>query len=530
MKTRITDVLKQFISERIPQKATNIFFQMFNGIQAMFQTLEYRLDIFKRERNILTAQNLSSLRHLASQNGFEPNLRTPATGILMIRIAPKLYNRVGYPLFIKPYSTFVNKISKLNYLYISDKTIRLDGSVYYVPVVEGIIKTETRVAESDDYIQSFYISEDKIAENSFVIEVKGKQFQEVKSFFNNDGINDNKQFLVKFSNDAQKPIIVYVKGLKVNDSVNITYRLTNGELGNIKDKQEFETEDIVDSYGSLIIPADDEITIVNMSGFSLGSNGTDENTLRAAIGFNHNINLLFDNISYRNFLNKFSTILVQDIKINKEHKQINNIYLWKKNSLNPTNNNSDIVKQYQQIIDYKQYILNDDEKIELNKILDSNEYCLSSHNLFNAQINKFALQIMFDSKDDMELYKPELEQLIYFEFSKFLYIRKHSLNLEVLFDEFKESHNMKFEYILFNELIEQKKIQNKTDIETPYIIYHTVDENKDYFLKSDDNNKNYQENIEGPFLPILKGDFDICDSEFNRYKLFFDINWTIKDY
>lgn len=525
---RISDILKQFISERIPQKATNIFFQMFNGIQAMFEHLEYRLDIFKRERNILTAQNLASLRSLAAENGYEPKLRTPAKGLLLIKITPKLFNRLGYPLFLKPYSSFTNKLTKLEYIYVSDKTIRIDTNSIYVPVVEGAIVTKTEIAKTADYIQRFYLNEENIAEDSIVIEVSGTQFQEVKSFYDNEGINDNKQFEIKFSNNAQTPVILYIKGLKQNDTINITYRLTNGELGNLNEQQEFETESLVDKYGSQINPANDEIKIVNISGFTLGSNGTDENALRQAIGYNHGINLLFDNVSYRNFLSKFSTILVQDIKINKDTKQINNIYVWRKHSLNPTNNSKDIIKQYQQIIDFQQYILPDNEKSDLNKILTEYEYCLSSHNLYNAQVCKWALQITFDTQEELNTYREALEQLIYFEFSKFLYIRANYLNLEVLFKDFMEANGVQFEYMVFNEKIEHRKLTKKENIDTPYIIYHTVNDQADYILRSEDNNKNYQTNIEGPYLPILKGDFNIADSKFESFKLFSDINWNIR--
>lgn len=524
---RISEILKQFISERIPAKATNIFFQMFNGIQAMFESLEYRLDISKRERNILTAQSLASLRSLAAQNGYEPKLRTPAKGIILMKVSPKLFNRVGYPLFIKPYSVFTNTITKLNYYYISDKTIRIDSNNYYIPVVEGLIVNQSEISSSD-YIQRFYIPEEKVAEDSFMVEVEGNQFQEVKSFYDNEGINDNKQYMVKFSTNAQQPIIVYIKGLKLDDNITITYRLTNGELGNLTTQQKFETESIVDSYGGEIVPGDDEISIVSINGFGLGSNGTDANALRGAIGFNHSINLLFDNVSYRNFLSKFSTILVQDIKISVENKQINNIYLWKKNTLNPVNNSTDIILQYKQIIDYKQYVLPEKEVIELNKVLEEFEYCLSSHNLFPAKTCNYAFQIMFNSKEDLNTYKSAIEQLLYHEFSKFLYIRNYSLNLEILFDDFKLQNELNFEYTVFNQVIEQKKIQELTSIDTPYIIYHTVDGDKDYILKSQQSNKNYTQNIEGPYLPILKGDFDICDSEFKKVQLFFDINFVIR--
>ena len=72
---RISTILRQYISERIPKFATNIWYQLFNAIEGAFNHIEYRLDIFKRERNILTAQHLSSLRNLAAQNGYEPVLK-----------------------------------------------------------------------------------------------------------------------------------------------------------------------------------------------------------------------------------------------------------------------------------------------------------------------------------------------------------------------------------------------------------------------------------------------------------------------
>ena len=75
------------------------------------------------------------------------------------------------------------------------------------------------------------------------------------------------------------------------------------------------------------------------------------------------------------------------------------------------------------------------------------------------------------------------------------------LNLEVLFDNFMNENNVNFSYVIFNENDENKKIANNTDeVITSYIVKH--DE----------------------YLPILKGDFNIIDSENKIVKLFFDIN------
>lgn len=518
---RISTILKQFISERIPNKATNIFFQMFNGIEAMFTNLEYRLDIFKRENNILTAQNLSSLRSLAAQNGVEPTLRIPAKGILLVKISPKLFTRVGYPLFIKPYSVFINKLTQVNYTYVSDKTIRIDsGSTsVYVPVIEGTLK-QIQVQGSTDFIQRIYLNDSKIADKSIIIESNGKEFTEVKSFYDNYGLNNNRQFIIKWSTNPQYPIIVYIKGHELNQTINITYRLTNGELGNISKTQKFETESIVDTYGSYVVPNTNEISIVNISGFNMGSNGTDENSLRSAIGFNHSQEVLFDNISYRNFLSKFSTICLQDIKIDNLRKQINNIYVWKKICFD-TETNQNIIIEYKKVIKslLKDGFLSDTDKQNISEIISENEYCLSSHNLYGPKTNNYAIQIMFDNIDDMELHKHQIEELIYFEFSKFLYIRNHSINLESLINKYREQNNIKLWYLLFDKRIEQEKIKSLTNnsnlqhferIETPYIINHTVDGFKEDGTRSVlTRNKPYQSNDEGPWLPLLVGEFDI---------------------
>jgi hypothetical protein len=209
---------------------------MFNGIEAMFSILEYRLNVFKKNSNILTADNLASLRHLASSNGFEPVLKVPSMGVILIQVSPQLFGRIGFPLFINSNSSFENVNSKLTYFYVGSKSIRINSEQTLVPVVEGYLKTEEFTANGD-FISRFYLSEADIAENSISIISNGQQYEEVKSFYDNENFNSNRQFLFKYSNDTQNPIVVYVKGLENNQIVSITYRLTSGELGNIEGTQ-----------------------------------------------------------------------------------------------------------------------------------------------------------------------------------------------------------------------------------------------------------------------------------------------------
>jgi hypothetical protein len=502
----IKEILGQYLSERIPRKVTNILWEIFNGIEASFNSLEYRLNIFKRERNILVAQQLSSLRSLAAQNGFQPVLKIPAKGIIYIKVNPKLFARVGYPLFIPAYSLFTNKNNKLTYYYSDNKPFKISNSdSLFIPLVEGTVKSVTQTASSE-YIQRFYLADNNIADGSISILINGDtEFVEVKSFFDNENLNSNKQFLTKFGINSLKPIAIYIKGLNDKDSIVISYRLTEGELGNIVGLNEFETEAIIDSNGETISIEDDEIQIVNYNGFNLGSNGTDENALRAAIGYNHGKTLLFDNLSYAEFIGKYSTILLQSISNPEKQKTINNIYVSRKQAIQNNSLNIDnYINQYKTIISNKLYLLNVSEKLMLSKVLEEYEYALTSHNIYDANVNKFAFQIIMESQQDIENYGDQIKEILYSNFAKFLYSKNHIFNIENIFDTYQSINKINFEYIIFNEKIESNKILNRVDSSTPYVITHS----------------NY--------LPILCGDFPICDSNFISYKLFTDINIVLK--
>lgn len=420
----------------------------------------------------------------------------PASGIISINIKPKVFNTFGYPLYLPPYSVFVNKSSGLQYYYNSNTVLKIDNSTVLVPLVEGEIETLNHIA-TGLHIERIYLDSDAIADKSISLSVGDKIFTEVKSFYDNEGLFDDRQFVVKFSNRLDNPIVVYVKGAKLNDNIAIVYRMTSGENGNINYKAIFETENIINSQGNQIELTDEDSTIVSVSGFSLGSNGTDENALRAAIGFNHGSNILFDSVSYSEFINKFSTVLLQSVVPNRT---INNIYLSKKQYIN-TEAIIKIEESYKNIIDFKTYLLPKEDLDQLSNLISNNEYALSSHNLIDSKINKYAIQILFKTQIDNKKYSFELKNLLYLEFSKFLYNKNHSINMELLFTDFMNKYNISFEYSVFNNIIENNKLKDKVNQLTPYIIKSTDE-----------------------YLPILRGDFDICDFEFKPVKLFFDIN------
>lgn len=498
----IVDLLKKYISSKIPQTQTNIFYLMFNGISAAFEYVEYRLNIRKRESNILTANYESSLRSLAAENGFEPVSKIPAKGIVKMYVNPKLFSRVGYPLFLTPYSTFRDVNTNIEYYYDNDKSLKIDSNNYLVPLVEGSVRSMS-VTSNGYYIERVYIESPDVVSNSLMVSVGGIQFTEVKSFFDNEGLYDDKQFIVKFSENPQKPIVVYIKGTNKNDTIDLTYRISIGELGNITYDTNFTIDGLIDNYGNEVVPDETEIIITNKSGFNLGSNGTTKDSLRAAIGYNHGQTLLYDSTTYSQFINKYSNLMLQKIVLSEYSKSINNIFLFKKQYFNIQS--EDAISVYKEIIRRKSYLLSANDKNNLNESLDKYSYCLASHNLFDGEINNFAIQILFETKNDLDKFYEDLEKKIYIEFSEFLYTKNKSLDLHSFMSNYMNENNVKFEYTLFNQNDEKYKLQNKTSKETSYVIKH----------------ENY--------LPILNGNFEIADNEFNPISLFFDINFASEE-
>ena len=498
----IVDLLKKYISNKVPQSQTNIFYLMFNGISAAFEYVEYKLNIRKRESNILTANYESSLRSLAAENGFEPVSKIPAKGIAKMYVSPKLFSRVGFPLFLTPYSVFKDTNTNIEYYYDSDKALKIDSNNYLIPLVEGAVRTTSAIS-TGQYIERVYIESPDVASNSVIVSVGGVEFTEVKSFFDNEGLYDNKQFIVKFSENPQKPIVVYVKGTQLNETIEISYRISVGELGNISYDTTFTVDGIIDNYGNEISPDDSEMIITNKSGFSLGSNGTTKDALRASIGYNHGQNLLYDSVTYRQFINKYSNLMLQKIILSDYSKSINNLYLFKRQYFNIQS--EDAISKYKEIIRRKTYLLTSTDKENLDKSMETNSFCLSSHNIFDGEINRFAVQILFETKDDVDKFSEDLNQKIYMEFSEFLYNKDKVFDIHSFMANYMNSNNVKFEYTLFNEYDETQKLANKTAKETSYIIKHET------------------------HLPILDGSFSIADNEFNPVNLFFDINFAAED-
>jgi hypothetical protein len=325
---------------------------------------------------------------------------------------------------------------------------------------------------------------------------------------------NDRQFLVKYSSDIQYPIIVYVKGLQLDEQIEITYIVSVGEDGNISSKLLFETDDIVDNYGVAVDASDEELEIVNASGFNFGSNGTDENSLRSAVGFNHGSHLLYDVQSYQTFISKYSTILLQRITTSEKHKSIINLYLSKRCDLNVSNDATftSIQEAYRRIINNNMFMLTASELESISSLLDEYEYGMTSHNILDPITNKYSIQITFESVEEHDKHANEIGSLVYKWFVPFFYNSSYILNLDDKMTDYMDEHATKFDYYVFSEQIERTKIKIMTGELT----------------QSDDfDDSNWSKISSKDHLPLLASNFDVIDTSDDLTKEVFTIPFDI---
>lgn len=446
----IRELLEPYISSKIPRTLTNIFWNMFHGIETGLRYLDSYVKIQTRERRITTAQEVGSLRHIAATNGFEPQLKVPASGKLLLSATGKLFAKAGNTIYIPPYCEFTDKLTNIVYYYDGANIVKLSNTSVIIPVKQGIVETKQHTSLGRK-LETVLIDSENIAEGSLTVFDTNtlQQFTQIQSFLDNVNYNDNKQFVLKHSSKPKSPIILYIKGTTANQQLTISYRNTHGALGNISGSATFDSSGLLNYRGEQIDFSDDDLVISNYEGFKLGSDGSDINMLRSSVGFNHGIRLLFDVASYKQYCSAYSTLYIQKVYVDDNLKSLKHIFVGRKAIFTGP---SEINKNaYNNCVTSKQYWLADSEFNQLTQTLSDNEFALSSHELHKSEITRYALQITFATNDDRLKHQSELELAIYEQFAKFLYDNGHTLNVDTFMFDFMESKGIKFEFLIFSD-------------------------------------------------------------------------------
>ena len=143
------------------------------------------------------------------------------------------------------------------------------------------------------------------------------------------------------------------------------------------------------------------------------------------------------------------------------------------------------------------YVLSEANKKELSNILSEHEHCLSSHEIHDSLVCKYAFQIMFDNIQDKDYHQNRIAALIYKEFAQFLYDKSHVFYIDDFIHDYEVDNNINLDYYVFKSV--------------------------------DDGDSEKRQIKHADYLPVLQGNFDIVTDDGNTVQLFADINFVVRN-
>jgi hypothetical protein len=313
--------INQYLAKSLPSRIlskVNIFELTLATLQDIFHLNMFYVEDSLIENNIAVAQNPLSVRGLAQLSGHSATRSISSYGVLEFRLKPDISALTPTIIFD---STIIRcKANQLKYtLNSATKTVNSDNESITLDFIEGYFKTQTIVVDSDIARYIAHIDDSMIIENSNIsVAINGIKFKQFAGLY--DMAADDNGYLIRNGIANQIDIVfgdsVYGRKLNVGDTIEITYLITNGSLGNIESVADSVTFEVLsgtyDANGDEI-SATDNIDIKYVSGFALGSDGEHIETTRLFAGYNSRSMVFARPENIKAFLGKLSILSYIDV-------------------------------------------------------------------------------------------------------------------------------------------------------------------------------------------------------------------------
>lgn len=289
LRTRVTQILNKLIPSRILSKA-NIFNLTLDLSQDFTNMMMFYIEDSLQESNIAIAQKESSVRGLAAVTGHQATRAISSRGVVRCTLKPGI--QLLTPKLVLSNVKAHCQSNNLQY------TANIPGDVqeiststnsFDLELIEGQLKTVRYIADGSKLFTIELDDTDAIENYDISVTVDNIKFDKYDSLYDM-GANTN-GYLSKNGYSNQVDIIfgddIHGKKLDEGSTILVTYRITQGETGNIETTNAiFNIISGIYNANGAEIDATEYLTIKVQSGFHLASNGEDIETTRLLAGFN----------------------------------------------------------------------------------------------------------------------------------------------------------------------------------------------------------------------------------------------------
>ena len=325
LQTRYTEFQNQvrvYLSKTLKNYDENygnntILGQLINVLGSAVQNVLLYIEDGLTEQNKFTVQRKKSIYSLAQLGGYNPSLGKAASCMVRMTVQPNNYN--AYSIIVPNKTKLICSYNGLKYNIVLPQeaitfAISDDVSNKYLQVVEGSFETQSFMVYGGQLYTQTVLFNGDIDIDYLEVKVNDELWEQKDSLYDMDP--DGKQYVVKTSLSKGIDILFgneqFGRALKLNDKVDVTYLVHDGEIGNIESDEDvyFSFEDeIKDAAGGSI--NGNEVFVIKLADTNSVSGGTYSESaqkVKEMIGYNSRALVLADPKNYKIFLNRFSFV------------------------------------------------------------------------------------------------------------------------------------------------------------------------------------------------------------------------------
>ena len=325
LQTRYTEFQNQvrvYLSKTLKNYDENygnntILGQLINVLGSAVQNVLLYIEDGLTEQNKFTVERKKSMYSLAQLGGYNPSLGKAASCMVRMTVQPNNYN--AYSIIVPNKTKLICSYNGLKYNIVLPQeaitfAISDDVSNKYLQVVEGSFETQSFMVYGGQLYTQTVLFNGDIDIDYLEVKVNDELWEQKDSLYDMDP--DGKQYVVKTSLSKGIDILFgneqFGRALKLNDKVDVTYLVHDGEIGNIESDEDvyFSFEDeIKDAAGGSI--NGNEVFVIKLADTNSVSGGTYSESaqkVKEMIGYNSRALVLADPKNYKVFLNRFSFV------------------------------------------------------------------------------------------------------------------------------------------------------------------------------------------------------------------------------
>ena len=417
---KVKSYLAKHLSDKNTQYGSNtVFGQIITVVGNAIQNVMFYIEVALVEQNKYTAQRKKSIYGLAALSGYMPSYGKAAVALIKLNFIPN--NEGAYNVIIKDKEPLTCTQNGLIYNIMLPQeglvlSVEKDNVVKYFSAVQGKFESQRFISEGGQYYTINFKFIGNLDIDYLTVKVNNETWQRAESLY--DMTSDGKQYVCKSAINGGIDLIfgneAHGRALKVNDTVDVSYLIHDGEAGNLN--PEVETyfvfnNNLQDTNGETYDGNKlFNVTFAETDPITAGSNSETLQHVREMIGLNSRSLVLASPDNYKVMINRFGFCGYNRTWSDPNSMVVNSLII--KNYKVDLENGGDYFN-----LKEKDFLLNDVQKNSIYNYIENSGNQLASikYNIFDPELCKYAMHVyvtLKSGKFNKDLIKSQIRTLI----------------------------------------------------------------------------------------------------------------------